>query len=137
MPRSHQNKPYWTMYHIVMALAFVTLVPCLLLFALTVRISLALRQAQIQRRRLCTPSGDQPAINGSGGYIKGINSNSCGNIKGIINGSGNIKGIINGGGSIKGIINGSSSGGRESLTTCASATGSTAATSASAAVDKR
>ncbi|KAH7727918.1 Protein FRPR-7 [Aphelenchoides avenae] len=51
-----EDKTYWTVYHIVLPMAFVTLLPCLLLLALTTRISLALRKAIVQRKRLCQPN---------------------------------------------------------------------------------
>uniref|UniRef100_A0A914X2M8 G-protein coupled receptors family 1 profile domain-containing protein n=1 Tax=Plectus sambesii TaxID=2011161 RepID=A0A914X2M8_9BILA len=47
------NATYWMMYHIVAAVLFVTLVPCLLLFGLTVRISVALRHAGRKRESMC------------------------------------------------------------------------------------
>ena len=52
------DKTYWTVYHIVLAMVFVTLVPCLLLFALTLRISIALRQAIVRRKALCAPTSE-------------------------------------------------------------------------------
>uniref|UniRef100_A0AC34G7N6 G-protein coupled receptors family 1 profile domain-containing protein n=1 Tax=Panagrolaimus sp. ES5 TaxID=591445 RepID=A0AC34G7N6_9BILA len=52
------DKTYWTVYHIVLAMLFVTLVPCLLLFALTLRISIALRQAIVRRKALCAPTSE-------------------------------------------------------------------------------
>uniref|UniRef100_A0A915CZ38 G-protein coupled receptors family 1 profile domain-containing protein n=1 Tax=Ditylenchus dipsaci TaxID=166011 RepID=A0A915CZ38_9BILA len=53
-----EDETYWTIYHIVLAMLFVTLAPCLLLFALTLRISLALRQSIVKRRALCAPSSE-------------------------------------------------------------------------------
>lgn len=38
---------------------FVTLAPCLLLFALTLRISVALRRAIVRRRALCVPKKEK------------------------------------------------------------------------------
>ncbi|CAI4233085.1 unnamed protein product [Auanema sp. JU1783] len=52
------NKIYWTVYHIILAMLFVTLCPCLLLFALTLRISLALRTAIAKRKSLCAPNAE-------------------------------------------------------------------------------
>lgn len=51
-----EDKTYWTVYHIVLAVLCVTLTPCLLLFALTLRISIAIRQASLKRRSLCEPN---------------------------------------------------------------------------------
>ncbi|PAV73773.1 hypothetical protein WR25_16295 isoform J [Diploscapter pachys] len=51
-----ENSLYWTIYHVILAMLFVTLCPCLLLFELTLRISLALRKAIAKRRSLCPPN---------------------------------------------------------------------------------
>uniref|UniRef100_A0A915C2H6 G-protein coupled receptors family 1 profile domain-containing protein n=1 Tax=Parascaris univalens TaxID=6257 RepID=A0A915C2H6_PARUN len=53
-----ENHTYWGIYHIALAMLFVTLVPCLLLFALTLTISLALRRAILKRRSLCAPNAE-------------------------------------------------------------------------------
>uniref|UniRef100_A0A914BUA0 G-protein coupled receptors family 1 profile domain-containing protein n=1 Tax=Acrobeloides nanus TaxID=290746 RepID=A0A914BUA0_9BILA len=52
------NITYWTIYHIVLGMLFVTLVPCLILLGLTLRISLALRTAIVKRKELCPPEKD-------------------------------------------------------------------------------
>uniref|UniRef100_A0A7E4UTE8 G_PROTEIN_RECEP_F1_2 domain-containing protein n=1 Tax=Panagrellus redivivus TaxID=6233 RepID=A0A7E4UTE8_PANRE len=52
------DQTYWTVYHIVLSVLFVTFVPCLLLFALTLRISIALRRAITRRKALCAPTSD-------------------------------------------------------------------------------
>ncbi|CAJ0565981.1 unnamed protein product, partial [Mesorhabditis spiculigera] len=52
------DRLYWSVYHIVLAMMFVTLCPCLLLCALTARISIELRNAVAQRRQLCPPNLD-------------------------------------------------------------------------------
>uniref|UniRef100_A0A1I7SMA1 G_PROTEIN_RECEP_F1_2 domain-containing protein n=2 Tax=Bursaphelenchus xylophilus TaxID=6326 RepID=A0A1I7SMA1_BURXY len=48
-----KDRLYWTIYHIILGTAFVTLGPCLLLFGLTLRISIALRRATRRRKSLC------------------------------------------------------------------------------------
>ncbi|VDM28339.1 unnamed protein product [Toxocara canis] len=53
-----ENQTYWSIYHILLAMLFVTLVPCLLLFALTLTISMALRRAILKRKTLCAPNAD-------------------------------------------------------------------------------
>ncbi|KAI1724252.1 7 transmembrane receptor (rhodopsin family) domain-containing protein [Ditylenchus destructor] len=53
-----EDKIYWTVYHIILAMLFVTLGPCLLLFGLTLRISLALRRSILRRRALCAPNSE-------------------------------------------------------------------------------
>lgn len=72
-----QNRVYWSVYHVVLAMLFVTLCPCLLLFALTLRISLALRNAIAKRliipiqkintinfrKSLCAPNSEIDARN--------------------------------------------------------------------------
>ncbi|CAD6191099.1 unnamed protein product [Caenorhabditis auriculariae] len=58
-----ENKIYWSVYHVVLAMLFVTLCPCLLLFGLTLRISLALRSAIAKRKSLCAPNADIDARN--------------------------------------------------------------------------
>lgn len=45
---------------------FVTLAPCLLLFALTLRISIALRQAIIKRKTLCIPKKEKECLQNGG-----------------------------------------------------------------------
>ncbi|PIC16085.1 hypothetical protein B9Z55_022816 [Caenorhabditis nigoni] len=52
------NRLYWTIYHVILAMVFVTLLPCLILFALTLRISIALRSAIAKRKSLCAPNSD-------------------------------------------------------------------------------
>ncbi|CAI2357712.1 unnamed protein product [Caenorhabditis sp. 36 PRJEB53466] len=52
------NRLYWTIYHVILAMMFVTLLPCLILFALTLRISIALRSAIAKRKSLCAPNSD-------------------------------------------------------------------------------
>ncbi|MFH4981780.1 hypothetical protein AB6A40_008489 [Gnathostoma spinigerum] len=63
-----KNQTYWTIYHIVLAMLFVTLVPCLVLLVLTLIISIALRSAIIRRESLC-PS---QTLNSSVRYAKSI-----------------------------------------------------------------
>uniref|UniRef100_A0A8R1HU03 G_PROTEIN_RECEP_F1_2 domain-containing protein n=1 Tax=Caenorhabditis japonica TaxID=281687 RepID=A0A8R1HU03_CAEJA len=52
------NRLYWTIYHVILAMIFVTLLPCLILFALTLRISIALRSAIAKRKSLCAPNSE-------------------------------------------------------------------------------
>ncbi|CCD64788.1 G-protein coupled receptors family 1 profile domain-containing protein [Caenorhabditis elegans] len=52
------NRLYWTIYHVILAMVFVTLLPCLILFALTLRITIALRSAIAKRKSLCAPNSD-------------------------------------------------------------------------------
>jgi hypothetical protein len=47
------SKPYWITYHIVFNTLFITFGPCLVLFILTLRISLALQRAGKRRKSLC------------------------------------------------------------------------------------
>ncbi|CAJ0953108.1 unnamed protein product, partial [Mesorhabditis belari] len=54
----YQDGLYWSVYHVILAMLFVTLCPCLLLCALTARISIELRNAVAQRRQLCPPNLD-------------------------------------------------------------------------------
>lgn len=61
--KSIQNRVYWSAYHVILATLFVTLCPCLLLFALTVRISFALRAAIAKRKSLCQPALDVDSRN--------------------------------------------------------------------------
>lgn len=56
LPRS---RLYWTLYHILLGLLFVTVGPCVLLCGLTVRISVALRRATRRRRSLCQLVSDK------------------------------------------------------------------------------
>ncbi|KAF8382581.1 frpr-7 [Pristionchus pacificus] len=58
-----ENRVYWSAYHVILATLFVTLCPCLLLFALTVRISFALRAAIAKRKSLCQPALDVDSRN--------------------------------------------------------------------------
>ncbi|CAB3410390.1 unnamed protein product [Caenorhabditis bovis] len=58
-----ENRLYWSIYHVVLAMIFVTLCPCLLLFGLTLRISIALRSAIAKRKSLCAPNADIDARN--------------------------------------------------------------------------
>lgn len=53
-----ENKIYWSVYHVILAMIFVTLCPCLLLFGLTFRISIALRSAIAKRKTLCAPNAE-------------------------------------------------------------------------------
>ncbi|VDK46672.1 unnamed protein product [Anisakis simplex] len=53
-----ENHTYWSVYHIILAMLFVTLVPCVLLFWLTLTISMALRRAIMKRKTLCAPNAD-------------------------------------------------------------------------------
>ncbi|XGW35829.1 hypothetical protein V3C99_019202 [Haemonchus contortus] len=61
-----ENGVYWTVYHVLLAMLFVTLCPCLLLSAFTLRISLALRAAVTKRHSMCAPSADVDSRNRKG-----------------------------------------------------------------------
>jgi len=65
-----EDQTYWTVYHIILAMLFVTLVPCLLLFGLTLRISIALRQAVVKRKALCAPTSELDGRNKKNGCSK-------------------------------------------------------------------
>ncbi|CAI5454681.1 unnamed protein product [Caenorhabditis angaria] len=53
-----KNHLYWSVYHVILAMLFVTLCPCLILFGLTLRISIALRSAIAKRKSLCAPNAE-------------------------------------------------------------------------------
>lgn len=61
-----ENGVYWSVYHVLLAMLFVTLCPCLLLSAFTLRISLALRAAITKRHSLCAPNADLDSRNRKG-----------------------------------------------------------------------
>jgi hypothetical protein len=54
---------YWNIYHVVLAILFVTLIPCIVLSLLTLRISIALRLAGTRRRSMCA-AADEALVDG-------------------------------------------------------------------------